>query len=156
MFGPDLGGVGAGRLIAVAHALHAGRGIDAEVAVGVDHPGGHIATAGVDDAETLGHGSRGVADRRDAAVGDDDHAVVELRAGPRQDCATDDGHVLARHRRIGGGEGIGIGGRVKTGGQGPAIAGTGRAGARLGIRGSGGGAGPQQQPARQNAGEDGE
>ena len=50
MFGPDLGGVRAGRLVAVAHAADAGRRIDAQVAVYVDDAGGDIAAARFDDA----------------------------------------------------------------------------------------------------------
>ena len=107
VLGPDLGGVGAGGLIAVAHPGDAGRGIDAEVAVDVDDAGGHEPAAGVDDAIAGRHRGRGVADGGDLAVGDDDHAVLDLLAGAGEDRAADDGHVLARQAAICRGEGVG-------------------------------------------------
>uniref|UniRef100_A0A0N4Z8D2 Phenol hydroxylase n=1 Tax=Parastrongyloides trichosuri TaxID=131310 RepID=A0A0N4Z8D2_PARTI len=100
VLGPDLGGVRVGGLVAVAHPLHAGRGIDAQVAVNVDDARRDEAAARVD--HPVARRDRGVraADGGDAAVGDDDDAALDLLARAGQHRGADDGHVLARPANI--------------------------------------------------------
>ena len=140
MFGPDLGGVRAGRLVAVAHAADAGRRIDAQVAVDVDDAGGDIAAARLDHPIAGRDGGGGVADRGDPAVGHHDHAVVDPAVRARQHRGADHGEILARQWLIGGRIGVERGRGIEPGGQGLVL--RRRRGARIRL---GGGAGRQAQ-----------
>ena len=103
VFGPDVGGDRPGRLVAVAVGLHAGRGIVAEVAVDVDHAGGHVFAGAVDRGDGRPPAAPTVwSDRDDLAVGEQHLATVDPAA-----VTVEDGDVGDQRRDAG----IGVIGR---------------------------------------------
>jgi len=118
MFGPDMGGDGRGRFIAVGMGVDAGRGIVAEMAVDVDDAGGDIFAGAVEHGDVGGDRRVRAADRRDLAVRQEDDAIVDAAALPVED---------GRAANGGGGAGIGfVGGRIRVFGFGRAALGGGR------------------------------
>ena len=94
MFGPHFRAGRAGGLVAVAVRLHAGAGIDAQMAVDVDDAGRHIFAGRLDQARTLGHGHRG-ADLGHLAVLQPDHGIFIFAPGPVIDGGAADHRGLA-------------------------------------------------------------
>ncbi len=90
---PDLCGHRVGHLVPIAMGIGVGHRVDAHVRVGVDDPRRHVAAADVHHLGALGHVHFGRgADREEATVAEDDHALLVAIAGGGVDRPADEGH----------------------------------------------------------------
>ena len=118
VFGPDVGGIGVGGLVAVRQRRHGRRGIDAEVGMAVEHARRHPAALAVDHLGACRNGRAGRTHGGDLAARHHDHPAVDLHAGRGQDVGPDDRRRVRGQGMIGGREGVAIDGRVEAGRQG--------------------------------------
>ena len=99
--GPDTGGVGRDRLVAVGVRGQARRGVDADMRVGVDDAGGQGLAGELDDGGALGH-REVLPDRDDLAVLDQEVGARVALAGRGHDLgAAQEGLVARTARRLG-------------------------------------------------------
>ncbi len=100
MLGPDFGGVGLGRLIAVGMGVDAGRGIIAQMRMDVDNAGRHPAPASVEHGNPGRSGKIG-ANRLDFAAAQQERAALDLAADAVEDRCVGDEEIGALASFIG-------------------------------------------------------
>ena len=79
MFGPDIGGIIAGNLIAILMGGNARRRVIAEMAMDIDDTRRHPQACAVHDCRALRH-VNGLAHGLDPAIGEIDHAIIDPTA----------------------------------------------------------------------------